>query len=132
MRDQEGVAWRWIQRDVVFSIHGRQLAEHGGASGVRDAGAIASALARPQHLASYGAPDAADLAAAYAFGLSRDHGFVDGNKRTAWVASRLILADNGRRLEFEALEAVRIMEGIAAGSVSEPELAEWFRSRLVT
>ena len=130
MRAGEPVAWRWVERDVVFAIHERQLAEHGGADGVRDEGVIESALARPKNLANYATPDAAALAGACAFGLARNHGFVDGNKRTAWVTSRLFLADNGQRLEFDAIEAVRIMEGVAAGLVSEPDLADWFRDRL--
>lgn len=128
----ESAAWRWVERDVVLAIHERQLAEHGGPGGVRAAGVIESALSRPRNLAAYATPDAAALAAAYAFGLARNHGFIDGNKRTAWVTSRLFLADNGCRLEFDAIDAVRIMEGVAAGLVSETDLADWFRRRLVT
>ena len=128
----KSVAWRWVERDVVFAIHERQLAEHGGADGVRDPGVIESALARPRNLATYATPDAADLAAAYAFGLARNHGFADGNKRTAWVAARLFLVDNGERLGFDPIDAVRIMEGVAAGLVSETDLADWFRPRLLT
>ena len=97
---------------------------------MRDAGAVEAALARPMNLAAYGEPDVADLAAAYAFGLARGQGFVDGNKRTAWVVARLFLVDDGRRLEFDAPDAVRVMEGVAAGTVPEAELAAWFRSRL--
>jgi death on curing protein len=99
-------AWRWVGLAAVHAIHDRQLAEHGGLPGVRDFGAIESALARPQNLAAYGEPDAADLAAAYAYGLARNHGFADGNKRTAWVVARVFLADNGYRLWFEPTEAV--------------------------
>ena len=124
--------WRWVERGVVLAIHDRQIAEHGGTDGVRDLGGIESALARPQNLASYGTPDVADLAAAYAFGLAKNHGFLDGNKRTAWVTSRLFLADNGQRLDFDPVDAIRAMEGVAAGSVSETELADWYRRRLVT
>ena len=97
-------AWRWVGLAAVHAIHDRQLAEHGGLPGVRDLGAIESALARPQNLAAYGEPDAADLAAAYAYGLARNHGFADGNKRTAWVAARVFLADNGYGLRFEPIE----------------------------
>lgn len=122
--------WRWVALRVVLAIHDRQVAEHGGASGVRDSGVIESALARPMNLAAYGAPDAAELAAAYAFGLARNHGFVDGNKRTAWVAARVFLADNGQNLEFDPFDAIRIMEEVAGGGISESELADWFRSRL--
>ena len=123
-------AWRWVAAELVYAIHDRQLAEHGGGQGVRDAGAIESALARPQNLAIYGEPDAAALAAAYGFGIARNHGFVDGNKRTAWVIARLFLADNGCRLQYDKIDAVRTVEGLAAGQIDEPTLAEWFRSRL--
>ena len=122
--------WSWINPDVIKAVHDRQLAEHGGPEGIRDTGGIESALARPVNLASYSTPDAADLAAAYAYGLSKNHGFVDGNKRTAWIASRLFLADNGYRLSFDPLDAVRLMEGVAAGILTEKELALWFRDRL--
>jgi death-on-curing protein len=123
--------WRWIDPAVIIAVHDRQLAEHGGAEGVRDPGGVDSALARPVNLAGYGAPDAADLAAAYAYGLARNHGFVDGNKRTAWIAARLFLADNGYRLGFDPVDAVRVMEGVAGGTVTETQLAAWFRDRLV-
>lgn len=123
--------WRWVDLAVIHAVHDRQLAEHGGAPGIRDAGGIESARARPRNLAGYGEPDAADLAAAYAYGLARNHGFVDGNKRTAWIAARLFLADNGYRLGFDPADAVRIMEGVAGGTVTETELAAWFRGRLV-
>ena len=122
--------WRWVGVSVVLAIHDRQLAEHGGEDGIRDLGMVESALARPLNLAGYEDPDAAALAASYAWGLARNHGFIDGNKRTAWVAARLFLADNGRNFEFEPLEAVRIMEGVAAGRIDEAALAGWFRSRL--
>jgi len=123
--------WRWIDPAVIGAVHDRQIAEHGGSEGVRDAGGIESALARPVNLAHYGAPDAADLAAAYAFGLAKNHGFVDGNKRTAWIAARLFLADNGYRLNFDPLDAIRTMEGVAGGVVKEAGLAGWFRDRLL-
>ena len=123
--------WRWIGPEVVYAIHDRQLAEHGGLDGVRDQGAVESALARAPNLVAYGKPDAADLAAAYAFGLARNHGFADGNKRTAWVVARLFLADNGQRLHFDQLEAIRIMEAVAAGATDERSLSDWFRQRIV-
>ena len=122
--------WCWVALPVILAIHDRQIAEHGGASGIRDSGVIESALARPMNLAAYGNPDAAELAAAYAFGLARNHGFVDGNKRTAWVTARVFLADNGRNLEFDPFDAIRIVEGVAGGGTSESELADWFRPRL--
>ena len=84
----------------------------------------------PGNLAHYGTPDAADLAAAYAFDLARNHGFADGNKRVAWVAARLFLADNGYGLAFEPVDAIRTMEGVASGVVSELGLADWFRRGL--
>jgi death-on-curing protein len=123
--------WRWLEPAVVNAVHDRQLAEHGGSEGVRDADGIESALARPVNQANYGAPDAADLAAAYAYGLAKNHGFVDANKRTAWIAARLFLADNGYLLSFDPLEAIRVMEGVAGGVVTQTELAIWFRDRLL-
>lgn len=126
-----GQDWRWIDPAVINAVQDRQLAEHSGSEGVRDSGSIESALARPVNLARYGAPDAADLAAAYAFGLAKNHGFVDGNKRTAWIAARLFLADNGYRFSFEPVDAIRTMEGVAGGIVTETELADWFRERLI-
>ena len=122
--------WRWVASEVVYAIHDRQLSEHGGLEGVRDQGAVESALARPQNRAAYGDPDAAELAAAYAFGLARNHGFSDGNKRTAWVVARLFLADNGLRLTFDKTNAIRTVETLAAGDLSEEDLAAWFRERL--
>jgi death-on-curing protein len=123
--------WRWIDPAVIAAVHDRQLAEHGGSEGIRDPGGIESALARPVNLANHGAPDAADLAAAYAFGIAKNHGFVDANKRTAWIAARLFLADNGCRLRFEPLDAIRTMEGVGGGTVTETALATWFRERLI-
>jgi death-on-curing protein len=123
--------WRWVVAEVVYAVHDRQLAEHGGLDGVRDRGAVESALARPQNLAAYGDPDAAALAAAYAYGLLRNHGFADGNKRTAWVIARSFLADNGYLLRFEPAETVGVVEAVAAGTLEEDQLAEWFRRRIV-
>lgn len=122
--------WRWVGLDVTCSIHDRQLAEHGGPSGIRDQAAIESALAHPKNLAAYGKPDAAALAACYAYGLARNHGFIDGNKRTAWVVARLFLLDNGYQLDFSGVEAVQLVEGLAAGAFSEEQLGNWFRSHL--
>lgn len=125
------MTWRWVGADVAFAIHDRQLAEHGGLDGVRDRGAVESALARPQNLAAYGTPDVADLAAAYAYGIARNHGFADGNKRTAWVVARLFIADNDCTLKFDPLDAIRTMEGVAAGAVDEAQPAQWFRDRII-
>ena len=124
-------AWRWVSAQVVAAIHDRQLAEHGGLAGVRDPGAVESALAKPENLAAYGNPDAADLAAAYAWGIARNHGFADGNKRTAWVVARLFLADNGYTLGHEPADTVRTVQAVASGALSESALATWFRDRLV-
>ena len=123
--------WRWIDISVINAIHDRQLAEHGGSEGVRDLGAIESALARAVNIALYEDADAADLAAAFAHGLAKNHGFVDGNKRTAWIAARLFLLDNGLRISFDPLEAIHVMEGVASGTVSQRELAAWFRTKLI-
>jgi death-on-curing protein len=122
--------WRWIRGDVLYAVHDRQIAEHGGLEGIRDRGAVESALARPQNLSAYGEPDAAALAAAYAFGLARNHGFADGNKRSAWIAARLFLADNGYRLKFDQANAIRTVEALAAGTLSEDEMADWIRQRM--
>ncbi|MCY4408142.1 MAG: type II toxin-antitoxin system death-on-curing family toxin [Rhodospirillaceae bacterium] len=122
--------WRWVGLNVVLALHDRQIAEHGGADGIRDLGAIESAIARPVNLAVYGDPDAAALAAAYMYGLAKNHGFVDGNKRVAWVVGRLFLLDNGYGLAFEPLEAIRVMESVAAGRADEAELVEWLQVHL--
>ena len=130
MTSGETVPWRWVSLEVVLAVHSRQIAEHGGADGIRDLGLVESALARPINLMSFGDPDAASLAAAYAHGLVSNHGFVDGNKRVAWVTARLFLVANGRKLAFDPFDAIRIMESAAAGQVSEEEVASWFRARL--
>jgi len=122
--------WKWVDPKVVQAVHEYQLAEHAGLDGVRDAGLVESALVRPQNLTAYGEPDAADLAAAYAYGLAKNHGFSDGNKRTAWVVARLFLADNGYGLQFGGTEAVRMVESLAAGTMDEPAVAQWFRARI--
>lgn len=123
--------WNWIGLSVVQALHDRQLAEHGGPAGVRDQGLLESALARPINTAGYGDPDAAALAAAYAFGLARNHAFIDGNKRTAWICARLFLKINAVDLVFDKNEALAAMMALAAGELSEPELADWFRTRIV-
>jgi len=115
----------------MYAVHDRQLAEHGGLDGVRDQGAVESALARPRNLAAYGDPDAAALAASYAFGFARNHGFADGNKRTAWILARVSLADNGCRLRFDPADAIRMVETLAAGALEEPQIADWFRQRII-
>jgi death-on-curing protein len=123
--------WVWIEPNVIWAVHEEQLAEHGGASGVRDAGLLESALARPRNLVSYGQPDAADLAAAYGFGLARNHPFIDGNKRTAFVAVELFLALNGWSLTIDDANCVLTMLSLAAGELSEAGFANWVRKHSV-
>lgn len=122
--------WRWVKDTVIFAIHDRQIAEHGGSSGIRDRGAIESALARPQNRVAHANPDAAELAAAYAYALVKNHGFVDGNKRIGWIAARLFLADNGLQLDYQPLEAIRLMNQLADGEMSEADLRSWLHKRL--
>jgi death-on-curing protein len=122
--------WIWVRADAARTLHDGGIAEHGGISGVRDAGAFESALARPVNAAAYGKPDAADLAAAYAFGLARNHPFADGNKRTAWSVARLFLELNGRTLRYTDDDAISFMLALAAGDLAEAEAADWFRARL--
>ena len=122
--------WIWIGTDVAVAAHAEQLAEHGGGDGVRDMRLLESAMARPQNLASYGEPDAAELAAAYAFGIARNHPFIDGNKRTAAVVSETFLALNGQRLNATDAELVVAFIALAAGELSEAEMVDWFRVHL--
>jgi death-on-curing protein len=122
----------WIERALALAIHERQLAEHSGGSGVRDEALLESALARPQQLHAYGdpPPDLADLAASLAFGLARNHPFVDGNKRTAHVCYRVFLALNDAELVASEDEKYVQMLALAEGSLSEADFATWLRSRL--
>lgn len=126
------MTWDWIPSPVVYAIHDKQLAEHGGAPGIKDDNLIRSALARPEQLAAYGnpPPDIADLAAAYAFGIARNHGFCDGNKRTAWILARLFIATNGHTLQFNQAEAYTTIVALAAGTLPEQEFAQWLRDRI--
>ena len=125
------MSWHWIKIDRVLSIHQRQIAEHGGEPGVRDAGLLESALARPENIAAYTPEsDIARLAAAYAFGLIRNHSFVDGNKRTGYVVMETFIIRNGRRLEASPQEKYSAILGIADGSLSEDDLTNWLRSNI--
>lgn len=99
--------WRWVGAAVAYAVHDRQIAEHGSLDGVHDRGVVESAFAQPLNSAAYGEPDSADLAATYACGLARNHGFADGNKRTAWVVARLFLADNGCPVAFNSTRLMR-------------------------
>jgi len=122
--------WVWIDPTLISAIHSEQLAEHGGGAGVRDANMLASALARPEQLANDGSPDAADLAAAYGYGISRNHPFIDGNKRTAFVAVELFVALNGFDLVADDADCVLNMLDVAAGAIDEHTFAEWIRQHL--
>ncbi len=119
--------WVWIEREVIVAVHDMQLAEHGGLPGTRDAGLLDSALGRPQHLAAYGEPDIAALAAAYGWGIARNHPFIDGNKRTAFVAIELFLQLNGGALHASDADCVLTMLSVAAGDLPEDTLADWLR-----
>jgi death-on-curing protein len=121
---------RWVGEQTTLALHDRQLAEHGGPSGLRDGGMLASALARPVNRWAYGEDDLCALGAAYAFGIARNHPFSDGNKRTAWVVARLFLRKNGLTLAFGEREAIATVLALAAGELSEDELADWFRERI--
>ena len=120
-------AWRWIDRAVLIAIHDMQLAEHGGGAGLRDGNLLESALAKPENLAAYGEPDVAALAAAYGYGISRNHAFIDGNKRTALVAAELFLQLNGWRLEVDDADCVLTMLAVATGDITEEAFASWLR-----
>ena len=123
-------AWVWINPAVLHAVHDEQLAEHGGAAGTRDITLFESALARPQHLAHYGEPDAAALAASYGFGIARNHPFVDGNKRTAFVAMELFLGLNGQWLTADDADCVLAMLALASGDLSEEAFAAWIRAHI--
>jgi len=122
--------WVWIATDVAMAAHAEQLAEHGGGEGVRDAGLLESAMARPRNLADYGKPDAAALAAAYAFEIARNHPFVDGNKRMAAIVMETFVMLNGFRLDASDAELVVAMVALAAGELAEDELADWLRENI--
>ena len=120
----------WLDVRDATAVHDRQLAEHGGGTGLRDPGLLESALVRSVNRWNYGDSDLAALAASYAYGVARNHPFVDGNKRTAWVLARLFLAVNGQKLEFAPEDAIRMMLALAAGELEEDNVSTWFRERL--
>ncbi|MCX7175736.1 MAG: type II toxin-antitoxin system death-on-curing family toxin [Proteobacteria bacterium] len=122
--------WRWIDKQALLLLHGESLAEHGGAAGMRDPGLLDSALARAPNLAAYGEPDVAALAATYGFGIARNHPFVDGNKRAAFLSVGLFLALNGYRLVATQADATVVMLTLAAGDLGEAEFAGWLRAHL--
>ena len=123
-------AWRWIGEAVALAAHEALLAEFGGLPGIRDRNALGSALARPRNLAGYGSPDAAALAASYAFGLIRNHPFADGNKRVGYALALVFLLDNGCVFTGTDLESVQTILALAAGDLTEDDVAAWFRARL--
>lgn len=117
---------RWVSLEVVMAIHEAQLAEHGGSVGVREQGLLESALARPRQLFTYSDhPTLTNLAAAYAFGIAKNHAFLDGNKRTAWVVCAVFLELNGPRVIATQADVVTSMLGVADGSVSEEVFGGW-------
>jgi death-on-curing protein len=121
-------AIRWLDTELILAIHDIQIAEHGGAAGVRDLGLLESALARARNLAAYETPTVVEMAAAYAFGIARNHPFTDGNKRTSLVAAELFLDLNGYELIADDLSCVMTWLALAAGDLSEGELAVWLRA----
>jgi death-on-curing protein len=120
--------WVWIDPKVLLAVHEEQLAEHGGAAGTRDIGLFESALSRPRQLAHYGTPDVAALAASYGCGIARNHPFIDGNKRTAFVAVELFLMLNGRTLIAQDADCVLTMLAVASGTLDEAGFAAWLRA----
>lgn len=122
--------WVWLDPEVLLAAHDEQLEEHGGAAGIRDRGLFESAVARPQNQAAYGDPDAASIAAAYGFGIAKNHAFVDGNKRTAFVAIELFLELNGYVLTADDRQCVIVMLSVASGAFAEEELAAWIRGHI--
>lgn len=122
--------WNWIDKRVLLLLHDESLAEHGGASGMRDEGLLDSALARPLNLALYEKPDVAALAASYAMGLAKNHPFVDGNKRAGFLAMGLFLFLNGHRLTATQADATVTMLAVASGEIDESALADWIRRNL--
>ena len=122
--------WKWINRQALLLLHDESLAEHGGASGLRNEGLLDSALARPLNVALYSDPDVAGLAASYGIGIAKNHAFVDGNKRAAFLAVGLFLVINGYRLVTTQADATLTMLAVAAGDMDEGALADWIRAHI--
>jgi death-on-curing protein len=125
------MSWCWLLDEVVIAIHDEQIAVHGGSPGIRDEGLLASALARPKQKANYGNPSLFDLAAAYAYGIIRNHPFVDGNKRTGFLVAYVFLNINGWKLRSSEAEAVNAILDLAAGKMDEPLFSEWLNNNSV-
>lgn len=126
------MTWCWLKETVVLAVHDEQITEHGGRQGIRDMGLVSSALMRPQHLATYENPSIFDLAAAYAFGIIKNHPFVDGNKRTGFLAAYIFLALNGWELMASEVDAVTVVLALAEGKVEEALFSEWLKANSVT
>lgn len=123
---------KWLGEQITQIIHEQSLAQHGGREGLRDAGALESALAYPQNLYAYEDAKFARLAAGYLFSICKAHAFVDGNKRTVWAAMRAFLIINGVELEYDELEAIRFVEQVAAGELTFEDVAAWIGTRIDT
>ena len=121
-----------MELDLVLALHAEQLDEHGGAPGIRDLAGIESALAKPRHLFTYGTPSVFELAAAYAAGLSQNHGFVDGNKRTSFLTAYVFLFDNGFEIAASQAEVVAAMLELAGHKLTQPQLAAWLAEHCET
>jgi death-on-curing protein len=122
--------WKWVDKSALLLLHDESLAEHGGLQGLRDEGLLDSALARPLNLAAYNDPDVCELAASYCVGLAKNHPFVDGNKRAAFLALGLFLYSNGQRLTATQAEATLAVLAVAAGEWDEATLAAWLREHI--
>ena len=126
------MSWRWIDKQALLLLHGESLAEHGGGEGLRDEGLLDSALARPLNLLAYGEPDVAALAASYAMGVAKNHPFVDGNKRAAFLTVGMFLYLNGYRLSTTQADATVTVLALAAGEITEEQFAAWLRKTVLT
>ena len=122
--------WRWIDKQALLLLHGESVDEHGGGAGIRDAGLLESALERPLNVAAIGTPDVSELAASYCIGLAKNHPFVDGNKRVAFLAVGMFLYLNGYRLQATQTEATLTILSVADGSLNESEFASWLRAHI--
>lgn len=125
------MTWRWLSERVVRAVHDEQIAEHGGLPGIRDDGMLSSALMRPQQQYTYGEPTVFDLAAAYAFGIVNNHPFIDGNKRTGFLAAYVFLVLNGWELMASEAEAVTAVLNLAKGDMSERDFSQWLKDMSV-
>lgn len=124
-------SWNWVDKQLLVTLHDESLAMHGGASGIRDEGLLDSALNRAPNLALYGKPNIAELAAAYGFGLAKNHAFVDGNKRVAFLSVGLFLGLNGYQLKATQVEATLTILALASGDMNEADFAIWIQKNAV-